>query len=153
MKTPDLPEEKPSAPDKADYNQLRSPAGVGQEQNHADAERALILIGIANHNPGNGIRTQRSRIMAALHRLNCVTTIECSRFLDIIHPPRRVMELREAGEAIATHWRREPTECGKLHRVGLYVLESQKPPEQSRDAILTDGAALPERILQSGVLA
>lgn len=87
------------------------------------------------------------RIMAALRKLQSVTTIECSRFLDVIHPPRRVMELREAGESIATHWRQEPTECGRLHRVGLYVLESPRSTEKSGDEFLLGGAALPEHSL------
>ena len=44
------------------------------------------------------------------------------RYLDVYDPRARVMQLRNAGERIDTHWRRIPTESGHMHRVGLYVL-------------------------------
>ncbi len=87
--------------------------------------RADTLRAIAEIAPGRSAATQRQRIMAALHRFGSVTTIECTRFLDVIHPPRRVMELREEGARIKTDWHRDATESGELHRVGLYVLETK----------------------------
>lgn len=89
-----------------------------------DAEqRSQALRQITDTLPGNGVYSQRQRIMDALRLFGAVSTVECARYLDIIHPPRRVMELRERGAAIVTHWRTEYTEFGKPHRVGLYVLE------------------------------
>lgn len=70
---------------------------------------------------GNSANAQRQRLVAALkHRP--MSTIEIRRELDILGVAPRVFELRSKGFEILTHWRQEPTECGKLHRVALYVL-------------------------------
>jgi hypothetical protein len=42
--------------------------------------------------------------------------------LDILGVAPRILELRRAGYKILTHWRDEPTDCGKLHTVAFYVL-------------------------------
>lgn len=86
-------------------------------------ERAAILNQWRNTHPDNSARSKCNRILAALQRLGSVTTIECTRYLDVVHPPRRVMELRERGHEIDTTWVHHPTECGKVHRVGMYVLK------------------------------
>jgi len=85
--------------------------------------RAVLLKQINRENTGNAAQTQRERILSALRLLGSVTTLECSRFLSIVHPPRRVMELRREGIGILTAWKHEPDEAGRLHRVGRYVLE------------------------------
>jgi hypothetical protein len=33
------------------------------------------------------------------------------------------MELRKRGYQIKTVWIKRPTDCGKLHRIGLYILQ------------------------------
>ncbi|MCG5073047.1 helix-turn-helix domain-containing protein [Paraburkholderia tagetis] len=53
------------------------------------------------------------------------STQHASRQLDIIHPPRRVFELRKLGHRITTSWTWRVTEAGERHRVGLYVLEGK----------------------------
>lgn len=64
---------------------------------------------------------QRVRLLAALKR-GPVDTQHASRKLDIIHPPRRIFELRKAGYAIELTWVKRVTEQGYAHRVGLYSL-------------------------------
>jgi hypothetical protein len=70
----------------------------------------------------NSAASQRDRLLRALKR-GPVDTQHASRKLDIIHPPRRVFELRAAGHRITTSWVWRVTEQGGRHRVGLYSLE------------------------------
>jgi hypothetical protein len=79
---------------------------------------------IAPATQGNDAEAQRLRIMARL-RLGPATTIDLRRDQDILQPMARVMELREVGHRIDTVWTRQETDCGKLHRVGEYVLVSE----------------------------
>lgn len=72
---------------------------------------------------GNSTASQRQRLLQAL-RQRSLSTLDARRELDVMHPAARVMELREAGENIITHWSQEPTECGEVHRVARYVLLS-----------------------------
>jgi hypothetical protein len=83
----------------------------------AGADRIALL----NH-IGNSKAAQCERILEALHSFGSVSTVECSRYLDIVHLPRRVMELRKDGHSITTTWRTDYTEAGEPHRVGRYVL-------------------------------
>lgn len=72
---------------------------------------------------GNSASEQRRKILEALSR-GPLSTLEARRNLDIMHPGGRVLELRKQGVNIVTHWSKEPTEGGKLHRVARYVLLS-----------------------------
>jgi hypothetical protein len=87
------------------------------------ANRVALLKRINRENTGNAAETQRQRLVRALEALGNVTTLEAIRFLDIVHPPRRVMELRRDGYGILTTWKHYPTETGQMHRVGCYVAE------------------------------
>ncbi|QBQ97895.1 helix-turn-helix domain-containing protein [Paraburkholderia pallida] len=69
----------------------------------------------------NSAAAQRARLLAALER-GPVDTQHASRKLDIIHPPRRVFELRQLGHDIQTGWCWRTTEAGERHRVGIYSL-------------------------------
>ncbi|WP_044041172.1 helix-turn-helix domain-containing protein [Caballeronia insecticola] len=71
---------------------------------------------------GNSAAAQRARLLRALKR-GPVDTVHAYRKLDILHVPRRVFELREAGHSIVTSWVWRTTEQGERHRVGLYSLE------------------------------
>ncbi|RLK36107.1 helix-turn-helix domain-containing protein [Cupriavidus plantarum] len=66
---------------------------------------------------------QRARLLAALER-GPVDTVHAYRQLDILHVPRRVFELRQAGHPITTSWVWRVTEQGVRHRVGIYSLEA-----------------------------
>lgn len=72
------------------------------------------------HN-GNSAHIQQLRVLAAL-RKRPMTTLEIRRELDVLGVAPRVLELRRKGNKIETHWLEQATECGKLHRVALYVL-------------------------------
>ncbi|TAF75889.1 MAG: hypothetical protein EAZ52_05325 [Alphaproteobacteria bacterium] len=67
---------------------------------------------------------QRSRLFHALKERGVlgVTSLEARTLLDILHPAGRIKELRKQGIDIVTAWTWQPTERGKLHRVGRYVL-------------------------------
>jgi hypothetical protein len=84
-----------------------------------DKRQALASI-LAAH-PGNSCAVQCARIRAALSQFS-LTTFEAMRHLDVYDPRARVMQLRNAGESIATTWGRITTESGVLHRVGIYSL-------------------------------
>lgn len=77
--------------------------------------------GPQKHSHSNDSADQRRRLMARL-RLGPVTTIEARSDLDIMMPAARIFELRMRGHRIDTVWTEQATECGKVHRVALYVL-------------------------------
>jgi hypothetical protein len=72
---------------------------------------------------GNSSTAQRARLLAAL-RAGPVTTLTARKQLDVLHLAARVMELRQSGTNIITHWRVEETQPGRKHRVAEYVLLS-----------------------------
>lgn len=84
-------------------------------------DKAAALEALRDAMPGNSTQAQCARLREALSRFP-ITTFEAMRFLDCYDPRARVMQLRKAGERINTHWTKEPTECGTLHRIGLYTL-------------------------------
>lgn len=87
-------------------------------------EKLTALAAILQSNPGTSCVAQCERIRAALSQFN-LTTFEAMRHLDCYDPRARVMQLRNAGERIDTHWHTTTTEAGVNHRVGMYVLASQ----------------------------
>lgn len=89
-----------------------------------DTQRHLEQI--ASQHQGNSADTQRERLLQALRAHGSITTLEARKHLDILSPAPRIMELRRAGRGIRTDLVRQATDCGKLHRVGLYVLEANR---------------------------
>ena len=71
----------------------------------------------------NSVAEQPQRLIERLQHRS-VSTLEARRHLDVLHPAARVQELRERGLNIVTHWSKEPSDCGELHRVARYVLLS-----------------------------
>ncbi|WP_322104836.1 helix-turn-helix domain-containing protein [Paraburkholderia sp. J41] len=71
--------------------------------------------------PENTAAHQRARLLEAMKMRGGVTTLEAVRFLDIVDPRPRIVELRKEGYRIATLWSRQPSECGRMHRVGYYT--------------------------------
>ncbi|WP_024901557.1 helix-turn-helix domain-containing protein [Robbsia andropogonis] len=69
----------------------------------------------------NSAAAQRERLLKSLRR-GPVDTVHAYRTLDILHVPRRVLELRRAGYDIKTEWVERVTEQGVTHRVGRYRL-------------------------------
>ncbi len=81
------------------------------------------LASIARDHRGNSAQNQRERILEALRTHGAITTIEMRKHLDVMSPAPRIMELRRMGKKITTHWVKQATDSGKVHRVALYVLE------------------------------
>jgi hypothetical protein len=84
-----------------------------------DKIKALYLM--RDLHPGVSSEVQCARIRSALGRFS-ITTFEAMRYLDVYDPRARVMQLRNAGDAIDTHWQTVITEAGERHRVGVYTL-------------------------------
>jgi hypothetical protein len=70
---------------------------------------------------GNGAAAQRLRAIDLL-RTGPKSTIQLRREGDILAPAARILELKRRGFEILTNWAHEATDCGKVHRVALYVL-------------------------------
>ena len=70
---------------------------------------------------GNGAAAQRLRALDLL-RTGPKSTIQLRRDGDIMSPAARILELKRCGFDIHSQRVQQPTDCGKLHRVALYVL-------------------------------
>lgn len=71
----------------------------------------------------NSAQDQRKRLLDYLISRGSIDTITARRELDILCPAARVLELRHRfGHSIDTVRTKQPTDCGKLHTVALYVL-------------------------------
>jgi len=84
-------------------------------------KRKAAKVSTGNRLHSSSAAAQRQRILRAL-RAGPVSTITARSTLDILCPAARVLELRRAGYRIKTVWVWERTDCGKSHRVALYVL-------------------------------
>lgn len=91
---------------------------------HNPGTKRHALAAIRRAHPGTTCVAQCARIRAALAQFS-ITTFEAMRYLDVYDPRARVMQLRNAGEAIDTHWRTIVTESGDKHRVGLYAVAAK----------------------------
>lgn len=81
---------------------------------------------IASQYQGNTAANQRERLLLALRSLGSITTLEARKGMDILSPASRIIELRRFGVSIKTQWVKQATDCGRSHRVGLYVLEANR---------------------------
>ena len=101
-------------------NPIDSPVAAGNEGFQENTEH--------NHHTGNTLPAQRLRLLDYLHRFGAISTLTARRDLDVLQPAARIHELRHRyGLQIDLVWTDEPTECGKVHRVGMYVLQSEVP--------------------------
>lgn len=74
----------------------------------------------------NSFSAQRQRLIDWLRVHGMIITLTARRELDILAPAARVHELRHRfGLLIDLVWVNEQTGCGKLHRVGQYVLRPE----------------------------
>jgi hypothetical protein len=87
----------------------------------APSSRIEALEKIRDKHSGNDSGTQSKRLLEAMQSLGSISTIEANRYLDILHPPARKLNLIEAGHIVTLAWVYEPSSCGKIHRVGKYV--------------------------------
>jgi hypothetical protein len=70
----------------------------------------------------NGTHAQRKRLLERL-KTAPADTITLRRELDILMPAPRVLELKRRGYIIDTVMVERLTDCGKKHRVALYILK------------------------------
>ncbi len=96
-----------------------------QNQTRFYPEDSNLLTDIAKVHRGNSSESQRNRLLVALKKLGSITTIEARRYLDILSPAPRVMELRKTGVDIETIWVYQPTDSGTVHRIGRYILKAE----------------------------
>ena len=82
---------------------------------HSESTAASIKLS------DNSAAAQRARVLDAM-RSGPKSTIQLRRDWDVLAPAARVLELKRRGFEILTQWIHEATDCGKLHRVALYVL-------------------------------
>ena len=69
----------------------------------------------------NDAGTQCNRMLEAMQTLGGISTIEAHRYLDILHPPARKLNLVQGGHIVELIWVHEPSDCGAIHRIGKYV--------------------------------
>ena len=86
-----------------------------------DLSKIEALHLVRDLHPGVRSEVQCARIRAALSQFS-ITTFEAMRYLDVYDPRARVMQMRNQGETIDTHWQTVITEAGERHRVGRYTL-------------------------------
>ncbi|MFM0140392.1 helix-turn-helix domain-containing protein [Caballeronia grimmiae] len=99
--------------------------------------------------PENTAEHQRARLFEAMKVRGGVTTLEAVRFLDIVDPRPRIVELRKEGYNIRTLWVSQPSECGRMHNVGMYVFDDAHAVE----AIATRSTGLRNNCAQQMTLA
>lgn len=85
-------------------------------------EKASALSRLLDDLPGVGAETQCARLRRALLEVGEVTCLEAQRWLDIRHPPARVLNLRHEGQDFSTRWVRQHSERGHEHRTVAYRL-------------------------------
>ena len=71
----------------------------------------------------NSTANQRQRVLVRLQK-GPMTTLQARKELDVMHPAARVLELKERGHKIFTHWATDNAGQGN-HRVASYVLLSE----------------------------
>jgi len=91
-------------------------------QKHTKPQNLQSFGSIIANWPDNTAEHQRARLLEAMKLCAGITTLEATRYLDVIDPRARVVELRKEGYRIVTSWVCQPSECGRLHNVGLYTL-------------------------------
>jgi hypothetical protein len=91
-------------------------------QKHIRPQNVQSFDRIIANWPDNTAEHQRGRLLDAMRLFAGITTLEATRFLDVIDPRARVVELRKEGYRIVTSWVSQPSECGRPHNVGLYTL-------------------------------
>jgi hypothetical protein len=66
--------------------------------------------------------SQRAAILNYLQSNGSITTIYAREMLGIMSPAARVLELREQGHRVVTHWTKTTDNAGTKHREAKYVL-------------------------------
>ena len=75
----------------------------------------------------NSLAAQRARLLEHLKAFGSGTTIELRRDLDVLQVAARIFELRKLGHVIQTVRTYQQTDCGNVHKIARYVLQSEVP--------------------------
>ena len=91
----------------------------------------------------NAASAQRQRIAEYLLKHGSADTEELRMQADVYHPPARILEMRHRyGWDIATVYvRRETAACGRVHRVGRYLLVQAPPATQNSAQAAQQGSS------------
>lgn len=84
----------------------------------ADSNLSNCIIGSAH---SNNSAEKRSRILDALNQHGRASTIDLRRNYDVALAPRIYELLHDYGYEIDTVWTYQETDCGNIHRIGMYV--------------------------------
>lgn len=93
-------------------------------------QRITALRKIMSRFKGSDSKAQCTRLAQALIALGHINTYECSRYLDIYHPPARKLELIKAGWRIASGTCKVKTENGGIHTVAKYIYRAMPKVRQ-----------------------
>ncbi len=73
----------------------------------------------------NSSSSQQARILQHFEKCPRLSSIQARNKYGALNPGARIMELRELGFKIDTHWIYEADDNGVLHRIGLYVYQGK----------------------------
>jgi hypothetical protein len=94
---------------------MKKPEGA---QSHPASEN------IIRQQHSNSSEDQRARLLKYLITHGSISTLEARAVLDILCPAPRIFELRRFGHFIETVWINQSSDCGRVHRIGLYILQA-----------------------------
>lgn len=104
----------------SEIKQIKSAAP--EKECSADKQQDVNPNNCISDDHSNNSAIQRSRILEALKQHGSLSTIDLRRNYDILAPAPRIYELRhDYGQEIDTVWAYQETDCGKIHRIGMYV--------------------------------
>ena len=87
-------------------------------------EKARALLDVLSRHEGVSCEAQTRRLLRALRQVGWISVMEAERYLDIRHPPSRILELDRDGHPTARRWVRQVSERGREHRTMAYTLVS-----------------------------
>lgn len=90
---------------------------------HTSRSKQAALAAIRQAYPGTTPPKRNASASGQGWRSSVSPPLRPWRYLDICDPRARVMQLRNAGLDIDTHWRTIETKSGTKQRVGLYALK------------------------------
>ncbi|MEX1201268.1 MAG: helix-turn-helix domain-containing protein [Methylophaga sp.] len=85
-------------------------------------------------------------ILKYLYEHGSITTLQARDELGIMSPASRVLELREQGHCIITHWTTSEDKTGTKHREAKYVLFNQDNKKAPSTSDQTNGKGFAKSI-------
>jgi len=85
-------------------------------------EKASAIATILRANGSTTTDGQNARVLRVLREVGPCTVMELQQLGDVMRPPARVLQLRQAGFEITSRWVRQVSLLGHPHRTVLYAL-------------------------------